>query len=212
MNVAAEFEAALPQAHTILGLRLLPLSLGRYRLLKRFESPFVDDEPREIQTDELVKELFFNLLICGLPVAEFKALLGHPKELAREARRFGETAQKVIAATPDFSILNSIEQFRAYLAEATSMPWHVMPRERGGGESVSHWSNSYEVALRSRVNWTQEQVDEEPMQKAMVDFFTFLESEGLVNLISHESHEILLKTGEDNFKILLELQNANAQK
>ena len=91
------------------------------------------------------------------------------------------------------------------------MPWHVMPRERGGGESVSHWSNSYEVALRSRVNWTQEQVDEEPMQKAMADFFKFLEGEGQVDLISHEARDYLTQTGEENYRILMEMQNANAK-
>lgn len=205
MKIAAEFQAALPEPQTILGLRLLPLSIGRYSLLKRFDCPFVSDEERTESVKELTKELFFALIICGLPVSEFKELLMEPKKLQKEARRFGKVAGKLIDRQPDFSILVCFEQFKRFLSSATKTPWHVMPRESDNDESASHWCHSIEVILRSKVGWTQHEVDEEPLSKGLADFFKFLESEGHVDLISHEDYEIFRKTGDENARILASL-------
>lgn len=212
MNIAAEFQAALPEPRVILGVRLLPLSIGRYGLLKRFGSPFVEEQGVDFadkQLAEITKELFFGLVICGLPVSEFKALLQTPRKLAREARRFGKNACNIIARTPRFSILESIKQFKAFLDEGSAMPWHPMPRTgtgNDGGESVSHWSHSIEVALRARAGWLQHEIDEEPLTKALADFFKLMESEGTVDLISLEDYAFFKKTGEDNARILLAFQ------
>ena len=208
MNIAAEFAATLPEPFTILGLRLLPLSLGRYRLLKRFDSPFVADEEKAITPDILTKELFFALLICGLPVEEFKILLANPEKLAREARRFGKVAGKWISKTERFSIFETFESFKKYLRDGSAMPCHAMPKDGGAAESISHWSHSIEVTLRSKVGWDQHEIDEEPISKALVDFFKLMENEGAVTLMDHDDYTYLMKTGEDNYRILMELQNS----
>ena len=202
--IAAEFTAALPEPQTILGLRLLPLSLGRYRLLKRFESPFVDESPREVSVQELTKELFFALLVCGLPVSEFKDYLMQPDKLQKQARRFGKVAGK-FTKQKGFSILPCFEQFKKYCAEATAMPWHAMPKDRADeSESISHWSHSMEICLRSNAGWTAQEIDEEPMAKAMTDFFKFLETQGVVRLISHEDYRKMESAADANAKAFIE--------
>ena len=198
--IAAEFTAALPEPQTILGLRLLPLSLGRYRLLKRFESPFVDESPREVSVQDLTKELFFALLVCGLPVSEFKSYLMQPKLLAKQARRFGKVAGK-FTKQKGFSILPCFETFKRYCAEATAMPWHPLPNSRTNeAENISHWSHSMEICLRSNAGWTAQEIDEEPMAKAMTDFFKYMESQGSVRLISNADYAEMETRGAANAK------------
>jgi hypothetical protein len=213
MTIAAEFNAAFPEPHTILGLRLRPLSLGRYRLLKRFGSPFVEEDEKTFQAADLknlTRELFFALMVCGLPVAEFKELMDNPKKLAKEAKRFGKCAEKVIKRTKDFSIIPCLESFKIYLQGATKTPWHAVPVGQDNGESVSHWGHAMEVTLRARAGWTAQEVEEEPLQKAMTDFFKLMESEGVVNLISHEAREYMEKTGEANALALAEYLKGKA--
>ena len=171
--------------------------------MKRFDSPFVCEDEREVTTQEMTKELFFALVICGLSVAEIETLLSRPKQLAREARRFGKMAGKVISKTESFSILDSFAQFKKYLADSTALPWHVIPRELGQAQSISHWSHSMEVTLRSKAGWTASEIEERPMQKAMIDFFKYLESEGVVDLITHEAYGKLVQTGETNARAFL---------
>ena len=185
MQIAAEFQAALPELHSILGLQLCPLSLGRYRLLKRFGCPFVEEENKEVSIQELTKDLFFSLIICGLSVSEFNYLLRHPKKLAKEARRFGKQAGKFIRKTDGFSILQSFTQFRKYLEEGSSSPWVVLTKENSE-TSTAHWSNSIAVTLRSKVGWTDEEINEKPLTEALTDFFKWCESEGMVTLYGHE--------------------------
>ena len=213
---AAEFNAAMPEPHTILGVRLLPLSIGRYQLLKRFDSPFVADEKCELPVQEIIKELVFALIVCGLPCAEFNRLLNQPSTIAsrmlrfpvgleRECVRFGRNMQKIIARTKDFNIYHSIGQFKEYLDEAQSIPWHVSRADGVESESVSHWSHNIEIVLRSRIGWTAEEIQEQPMQKALCDYFKFLESEGSVNLMTHEAFAALELEGEANGVALMQM-------
>ncbi len=198
---AAEFTAALPEPHTILGLKLLPLSLGRYRLLKRFDSPFVDDEDRKITTEEMIRELIFALIICGLPCAEFNELL-LKDGIKKECERFGKIIRKVVRKTKHFNMLDCLGQFKEYLEAAQSIPWHPMKMDGLESESISHWSHNVEVVLRSRINWSQKEIEEAPMQKALCDFFKYLEGEGAVRLISHEDYAALCAMGEANANAL----------
>lgn len=205
MNIAAEFQAALPEPHVILGLRLLPLSLGRYRLLKRFNSPFVSEEQEELSLNKICGELFFALLICGLRCDEFRSLM-EAGRLEKEVKRWAKRAQKLIRKTSGFHIFQPIEQFKKYLTESTDLPWKVVSISNIDVESVSHWSHSVEVLLRSRAGWSQEEIEEEPISKALCDFFKLLESEGSVRLMSHESYAEVESFGQNNADILLKFQ------
>ena len=97
MEIAAEFLAGLPEPHTILGLRLLPFSLGHYQLLKRFKSPFIEEEEVKISLGQITNELVFALIVCGTPCDKFKKYLDlqycfawpWQETLKSECRRFG---------------------------------------------------------------------------------------------------------------------------
>ena len=58
-----------------------------------------------------------------------------------------------------------------------------------GGGSVGHWSQGLEVVLRGELNWTGEEINEEPLSKAFADYFRWAENQGAVRLISPEEIE-----------------------
>lgn len=191
MNCAAEFEAALPEPYTILGLRLLPLSLGRYRLLKRFNCPFVADEQKEITIEELTKELFFALLVCGFPVDEFKGLLNNDRKFKKEARRFGKISNKIVKRTKNFNILEHFNAFKRYLDDHSKTPWVVLSSQNQTETSMAHWSSSMLVTLGSKLNWSEKQIDENPISEAQMVFFKYAESEGMVKLYDFAAYDAM---------------------
>lgn len=208
MNSAAEFQAAFPEPQSILGLRLLPLSLGRYRLLKRFDSPFVQDEEKNISLQEINKELFFALAVCGLSCDEFCFLLNNGK-LKKELNRWGKKLKKIVSKK-GFNIFEHIESFRNFIAKGSEIPWVPLARQDMSEISQAHWSSSIESVLRSRVGWTAEEINEQPLTKALADYFKFLESEGVVKLYDHEVYQSVQAeakaNGEALEKILKELE------
>lgn len=197
MNAASEFAASFQEPHVILGLRLLPLSLGRYRLLKRFDCPFVADETRDVGLKELTNELFFALLVCGLPCREFVELIQSPN-LKRHLKKWGRKVDKIIARDKHFSILEKIEAFKKYLADGSEIPWKILFKNDNSEASPTHWSSSISVTLRSKLGWTDDKIEEDPLSEAMADYFKFMEGEGVVKLVDPLAYEEMERIGRAN--------------
>src|SRR5690348_11829794 len=84
----SDFAAAIPEPYQILGLKLLPLSIGRYRLLRRFEVAFVSEE----ETSATVEDLIRGLVICSLRCEDFLSTYQDGslfKNVARWSKRIG---------------------------------------------------------------------------------------------------------------------------
>ena len=178
--------ASLPEPVRILGLRLLPLSLGRYRLLQRFECSFVSDQPVSATIDALIADLFIGIVICSMPVKDFCAWLDTP-EAQRETEAWGKRI-RAECKVDGFNILEKFGLFKYYLESGIEIPAY-QEETSDGRQSGSHWSHAVEVALRQQLGWTQEEVNETPMAKALADYFRWAESEGLITLLAPEQVE-----------------------
>lgn len=110
------FEQAIPQPYRVLGLRLLPLSLGRYRMMKRFDVAFVADG--EAKMDEY--DLLMGVFICSKRCDEFIRIANEGRvldEIRKWSRRI--MPRPWIGAIPfvgrrwraknDYNVLTAIE-------------------------------------------------------------------------------------------------------
>src|SRR6266567_4042116 len=160
---AAYFQAAVPEPYVIFGLRLLPLSLGRYRLLHRFGCAFVADG----EAKATMQDLLMGIVICSLPVPDFLELLESPR-FGREMKRLGRRINMEMRADPHFSLLAKFGLFQRYIIENSRCPryWDEQEERPGSG---AHWSHNLEIALRSNLGWTLQEVNEAPLAKALVD-------------------------------------------
>lgn len=186
------FEQAIPQPYRILGLPLRPLSLGRYRLMKRFDVAFVADGEAKMEEYDLLMGLF----ICSMRCDEFIRIANEGR-ICAEVRKWSRRIMPHpwIGFIPwiaprwrtknDYNVLTAINLFKQYLAEAQVVPsyWDERPER---GPSGSHWSQSMEVLLRSEVGWTTEEINEAPLSKAISDFFKLLESKGEIRIMTED--------------------------
>lgn len=198
---AADFKAAIPEPYQILGLRLLPLSVGRYRLLNRFNCAFVS----ETDTTAQIGDLILGVLICSMRCDEFVAFY--------ESKHFSKTiskwAQKIGATPPwfmrgkwgkwvslsfagkwwrrnhSFNFVEKMQLFKNYINEAQAIP-EYQPTDSGNRRSTAHWSTSVEIVLRSELNWSLEEINESPLTKALSDYFKHLEHQRLVTIFTPE--------------------------
>lgn len=195
------FGREIPEPYTILGLRLRPLSLGRYRLLQRFNVAFVADGPAQAE----VVDLLLGVLICSMRCEEFLEFIGSPnakKEIARWSKSLSPlpwfTRSRLLYVVWDktrwakrwrekhsFNIVEKIKLFNAYITEAQQMP-HYSRKQENPALTAFHWSKNVEVTLRSELGWSAEEINEAPLTKALVDYFKHAENQGLIVLFSDD--------------------------
>lgn len=183
------FKRAIPEPFRILGLALKPLSLGRYRLLSRFGCSFV----AESEGKAGVADLLLGCVICSMQVDEFLQSLD-AGTLAREIRRWSRSVcpmpwlgrlpwiGKHWRATHHFDAVEKILLFQRYLEEGSKMPLYWDSGE--GKASGAHWSHAMETVLRGELGWTRDEINEEPLTKAMADYFKYAESQGMITLMT----------------------------
>ena len=189
---AAYFQAAIPEPFRILGLALKPLSLGRYRLLKRFGCGFVADGNEEVG----IADLLLGLVICTHRVDEFMELVTSLR-LNREVKTWARKISPLpfLSRIPvlgkwwrkghSFNVIEKMMLFKRYIEEGSVVPkyWDETENPKTSG---AHWSLAVEIALRGELGWSGEEINELPLTKALEDYFKWAENQGLVSLMTEE--------------------------
>jgi hypothetical protein len=186
------FLTAVPEPFQVLGLQLRPLSLGRYRLLHRFQCAFVADGEQSATMGDLI----IGALICSMPVEEFLDWAKSP-DFARDVRAWGRHVSPWpwVGRLPgigkwwrrhwSFSSREKLILFGQYITDGSTVPlfWDETSSGVIGG---GHWSQGVEVALRGEVGWSKQEIDEEPLSKALADYCKWLETKGAIRLMTDE--------------------------
>lgn len=208
------FQRVFPEPFQILGLKLKPLSLGRYRLLHRFNCAFVADEARKASFDDLL----IGVLICSMEVSEFLqwcASESFGKDIQRWRKRIFPYPWiglipfigKKWRARKAPNIAHKMALFQRYIKQSEDIPAYWDETENQSA-ATSHWSHSMEIALRSELGWSEQEINEQPLSKAMADFFKLLESHNQIRLIDPED----LKAAEENTRLMEEAMKHSAKK
>lgn len=214
---AAYFSAAIPEPFQIIGLRLKPLSLGRYRLLKRFDVAFVSDSEQKATPADLI----LGVLICAHRCDEFLQWISAPgfrKEVGKWGARV--CSQNFDGLIPlkrgwrfwrkpkGFNIIEKLQLFNRYISSHSYAPKYWDTDSGSSGASGAHWAQSIEVTLRAELGWSEEEINEQPLSKALADYFKYAESQGMLRLMTDED----VAQGEANARIFAALDaegNAN---
>jgi hypothetical protein len=175
---AAYFKAAIPEPYRILGLRLKPLSLGRYRLLRRFGCAFVAEEKKQ----PLIGDLVLGVLVCSMSCLEFTRFM--------EAPDFVEQIEQWGNKIGEFNVPEKFKLFADYIQIGSESPMYWNASEGGQG-IAANWSQSVEVVLRGQLGWSSKEINEEPLTKALSDYYTWAASQGLIQLMTEAEIEIV---------------------
>lgn len=203
------FKAAIPEPFQILGLKLKPLSLGRYRLLHRLGCAFVSDK----ESNAGIPDLLLGVAVCSMRCDD--ALNSFEtgeyfKFVSRWAKRINAKPPwylrgkygRILSATligkrwrkkNSFNFVEKMELFKNYVSEARQQPEYV-PVHTSDHVVTAHWSEATEIILRSELNWTEEEINEAPLSKAISDCLKYLEQQGMVRIFSDDE----IETGRQN--------------
>lgn len=156
--------------YRILGLNLLPLSIGHIALL---EFMGVDDQ-------KLTAEMIINgCLICSMRFREFLDFVSSP-DRDKRLRKMGKTFR--------FETINDkAKLFLEYLHEGLETPEVEMPNSMADGLIVgSPWIQIVRVRLMAKLGISSESVWDYPYRLALWDCFSLAESEGRLSILTGE--------------------------
>lgn len=167
---AKYLEDIWPKPFTILGKRLLPLSIGRILLLDRFDCAPV----------ESIGALVLAIIICSRPCREVFSAIEDPwlnLKIRVWRWRLGAVnyAEKLLL-------------WREYLTAHTRRP----ETTHNAGSPIMPGApalQSMRIVLRSHCNWTQEEIEEASYTQAAWDYYSYWEVEGKL-LIRQETDEL----------------------
>jgi len=171
------FTAAIPEPWQILGLRLRPFSLGHYRILRRFKCGFVDDASVEATREDLI----FGVLVCSMKPADFMTMIDSD-DCIETMRAWGKKVGS-------FDALEKSKLFKEYIEAHSAVPAYW--EEKQGSPSGAHWSQCVEVTLRSKLGWTDDEIDNNALSKAFADYFKHAENEGAIRLMTQAEIELI---------------------
>lgn len=213
------FSKDIPEPYQILGLKLLPLSIGRYRRMARYGIGFVS----ESQAQATGKDLLLGLLICSMSCRAWDALSATDKV----PKLIKAWMQQISCAPPfylrgkigriisltwlgrrwrarhSFNLFQKCQLFKSYLEEAQEFP-RFMVRQQSDRSSVSHWSHNIEVVLRGELGWTREEIEERPLSGAIADYFKLMENQGLITILTEADYQQIANNDAEIKKALEE--------
>ena len=202
------FKQVLPAPPMVCGLPLKPLSIGRYRRMRRQDVAFVSETERQPTAGDLLK----GVIICSMTGAEYDEFVASndvDKQVKKWAQRAGFLPPRYLdwpilgwlinkfvgpevtqmrAEREAAYIMEQVVLFQEYILAAQTIPNYTQ-KENSPNRHSLHWSNSIELHLRSEQNWTSEEIEESPLSKALVDYFGYAESHGLISILTDADYE-----------------------
>jgi len=207
---AFDFTRQIPTPYRILGLALKPLSIGRYRRLAANGCAFVSETPARADIADLV----LGVVCCSLTCEEFDTFATSPM-FSKEIREWSTTVMpapflgrlaewwpcKPIkwiysvwsrSSAGDrwrknnaINLAEKFELFRAYIAAAQEMPRYCA-RQAKETINTAHWCDNVEMTLRNQLGWTGQEIDEQPLSKALADYLNWAAANDLITIFSEE--------------------------
>ena len=187
MDDSKYFNSVIPVPWTILGIRLLPLSIGHLTILHSLHSPFVTDEKAVT-----IGDLVLAVVICSRTYEEgIKALdsddLGKQvekwgKQLRGRGRWFGWFRKPIEINWPE-----KLKMFSDYMSDHLKAPDYSYDPSKSREVKCPIYQ-MIRVTLLHEMNLTESEVLNRPYAQAMWDYITLKTIQGQVNLIDAEAN------------------------
>lgn len=163
-------QAAIPEPYRILGLRLRPFSLGHWLLMQRFQCAFAEGN------DPSHGDLLTGVLICSMRYQEFLDFI-EQKNFRKQIIKWGKRVGML-------DLQDRAELFKKYLSDSLSEPAYI--ELRPGGDGVGDWAQNLKITLMTRLGYSEGEVLDMPLSKALADYYKLAESDGFLRLLTAE--------------------------
>jgi hypothetical protein len=196
-------DAWVPEYHTILGIKLRPLSLGHLILMHRVRSAFVCGgvpEYSDLAVSVMICSLTFEEGIKTLDDPNIHLAMGHWQRSVCGMR--GIRYRIGLAKSKPIDLFEKSEAFNAYLKQGWSHPDYSYD---ASGDTVDiPFLQSVKVTLMRDLHFTETELLDRPWSRSLWDFLTLKALKGEIQMVDSSELDSLLKSAPDIEKQLRE--------
>jgi len=196
--------ACNPETFTVLGLQLLPLSLGKILFFQRLGLPYFNNTEEKVTFNDFITAVF----ICAMTYKQFNDLVNAPRykmfeweniksfgrarkytPLEWQVYKWSKVIEKNLCNVKSFNLYYEISKFNNYLNTIKNEP-NIMPGDNASSKkSEAPWILSIITVLTGELNYSFDEAVEMPVAKAMWEFYKYAESQGSVEFFNVEELE-----------------------
>lgn len=174
--------ATVPEQYRILGVRLKPLSLGHLILMKRYECAFAEDSTN---TKAGVWDLLLGVAICSRSFQEFVDWFGDDERRDAWLTEWYKSIMWECKNTKGWNILHKFTLFNSYRREGIEVPLFFDESKTDDmKESGAHWIQNVITTLVTKGRFSETEIYDVPLAKALSEYFKILENEGLISFMT----------------------------
>lgn len=181
-------QSLLPDQYVILGVRLKPFCLGHIFLMRRFECKFSSDDP---DTMGGIDDLLLAISICSRSYEGFLEFIDDTKEFAKWSKKWGKWIVKEIKRNKQYNVIDQSHLFKEYMKTGIVIPKYWEQNTDNSIKSGAHWTQSIFNVLVGHLGYTQSEALNVSVAKAFNDYYKYLETMGVVNLMRDDELELI---------------------
>lgn len=171
----------------ILGLKLLPFSLGMAILLKAADSKFLSGGLDKLTTKEIIVELVFGILVCSTTYDDFNEEINNG-QFDKYVKKYVQELVGEINSSKEFNIFDKISQFANYLKAGTVAPLYEI--KESDKNSVSSNPIEPEEAIISTLmtdcGYTRNECLQLPLTETLSAYLLHAFKQGAIDLVGKD--------------------------
>ena len=174
-------KVSIPEPYTILGCKLHPLSLGHLMLMKRFDCAF---GPDEVEREGNIWDLLLGVAICSRTYKEFIDWYSNQNERDIWLCEWLDEIKKEMKTNKNWCLMNKFSLFNMYRRESIDIPKYFDEGDNDSRESGAHWIQNVQTTLMTESGYTEDELLDMPVAKALYLYYKILENNGQVTLMA----------------------------
>lgn len=192
-------ERVLQPAPEVLGLKLLPFTLGHSMLLKCAKSQFIlgDIESlKALPVKSMIVELVFAVLVCSTTYEDFKKEI-HEGTLQTELQQYVNDLTAGVEKAKSFCLLLEVSKFINYIKSGTTAPLYRVLNDNKNNVKTNPVEPEEAVisTLMTECGYSRNECLTLPLTETLSAYILYAYKQGTIELISKEVFELEQKLG-----------------
>lgn len=167
-------------------MKMRQFSIGHYLLMKKYDCAYVSDE----LVDPTPEDLILGLAICAREFDDFLNFI-EDKSCVKWIKKWGKYVNKEVNDNPRY-LVQKHKEFVDYLNNGMRIPkYWMLQKEDDGIRKPGRLIEHMITTLQGELGYTRQEVLNCSFNQAIYDYFLYLESKGVIELMTDDELQLL---------------------